>query len=383
MLRWHDANGPRQRTIDIDAKPSNRRKAYKLAAELEAELTGDLPPNILLSKTERRERDSTMPDPLMALKGDWEAYKQHFIETHLSGLSPSYSDTMLPILGRFERFANPQNIRDVTASKARLWIAQLRKEKLAPNSIKTYWRHLSAFLSLAVDDEIIDRVPKVRLPKSPTKMKGNAFYGEQLDRILSAVEKKRSPDHHVQWKWSINALWFSGLRISEAYRITWNPSEFWIDMKGKHPCYMILGDQKNKEHIRLPIVPDFVEMLQQVPKRKRNGNVFSFPGRTGPLSFGGVKKAIRKLGSEAGIKTAGKKTATAHDFRRSFGSRWALKVMPQVLQKLMRHANISTTMTFYAHLDADMIIDSIMSAENTTILSSPTGVGDQTGDQTA
>jgi integrase len=38
--------------------------------------------------------------------------------------------------------------------------------------------------------------------------------------------------------------------------------------------------------------------------------------------------------------------------RRGFGCRYAGKVPAQVLQRLMRHANITTTMQFYANVDA-------------------------------
>ena len=37
--------------------------------------------------------------------------------------------------------------------------------------------------------------------------------------------------------------------------------------------------------------------------------------------------------------------------RRGFGCRYAGKVPAQVLQKLMRHANIKTTMDYYANVD--------------------------------
>ena len=48
-----------------------------------------------------------------------------------------------------------------------------------------------------------------------------------------------------------------------------------------------------------------------------------------------------------------KKFATAHDLRRAFGTRWAKKVMPAVLQRLMRHQSIGTTMKFYVGIEAD------------------------------
>ncbi len=36
-----------------------------------------------------------------------------------------------------------------------------------------------------------------------------------------------------------------------------------------------------------------------------------------------------------------------HDLRRSFGERWATRVMPQVLMELMRHESIEATMNYY------------------------------------
>jgi integrase len=61
-------------------------------------------------------------------------------------------------------------------------------------------------------------------------------------------------------------------------------------------------------------------------------------------------------------KTGKVKYASAHDLRRSFGTRWAKKVMPAVLQKLMRHEMIATTMEFYVDIDCDEIAEQLYSA---------------------
>lgn len=45
------------------------------------------------------------------------------------------------------------------------------------------------------------------------------------------------------------------------------------------------------------------------------------------------------------------KTASAHDLRRSFGHRWAPRLMPIHLMSLMRHENIQTTMDCYVDID--------------------------------
>jgi integrase len=52
------------------------------------------------------------------------------------------------------------------------------------------------------------------------------------------------------------------------------------------------------------------------------------------------------------VNKAEEKFATAHDLRRAFGTRWAARVKPADLQKLMRHENIDTTMKYYVDEDA-------------------------------
>jgi len=44
--------------------------------------------------------------------------------------------------------------------------------------------------------------------------------------------------------------------------------------------------------------------------------------------------------------------ASAHDLRRSFGFRWARRVMPMVLKELMRHESVATTEKFYVGINA-------------------------------
>ena len=63
-----------------------------------------------------------------------------------------------------------------------------------------------------------------------------------------------------------------------------------------------------------------------------------------------ISKMLSEIGEASGIVVDEKsgKFASAHDLRRSFGERWMSRVMPAVLQKLMRHASIETTLKYYA-----------------------------------
>ncbi len=56
------------------------------------------------------------------------------------------------------------------------------------------------------------------------------------------------------------------------------------------------------------------------------------------------------------------KFASAHDLRRSFGQRWAARVMPQILMQLMRHEDMSTTMKYYVGKEAEATADVLYAA---------------------
>ena len=129
VLRWTDENDrSRQITTDLDSRPSNRKKAYKLAADLEEELLGEAPPNISLPKRNQTVETGKQDQEKHVDFGEWNTYKTHYIATVLSGLSDGHRSKMLPVLSVFERFCNPQRVQDVTPSKAREWVANLREQ---------------------------------------------------------------------------------------------------------------------------------------------------------------------------------------------------------------------------------------------------------------
>ena len=79
-------------------------------------------------------------------------------------------------------------------------------------------------------------------------------------------------------------------------------------------------------------------------------------------------KLLSQIGEKSGVVVNDRtgKTASAHDLRRSFGSRWSSRVMPAELMKLMRHTSISTTMTFYVTANADEMSQRLRAAMNTS-----------------
>jgi len=91
-----------------------------------------------------------------------------------------------------------------------------------------------------------------------------------------------------------------------------------------------------------------------------------------------IGRVISAIGQCAGVmvNTPKGKFASAHDLRRSFGTRWAAKVKPITLQLLMRHKHIETTLGYYVDQDADDVAEQLWAGfSNQNLGKTPFGVG--------
>lgn len=144
------------------------------------------------------------------------------------------------------------------------------------------------------------------------------------------------------------------------------------------------------------MAPEFAAMLGNIPVTERRGRVFKLPA---PVLLGSTMQAdwvgriVSQIGDKARIivdqrertlkldarsltrkKPAKDKEATAkpstvkvryasaHDLRHSFGLRCSARIMSAVLQQLMRHESVETTMKFYVGRDADSVADVLWAA---------------------
>jgi integrase len=81
-------------------------------------------------------------------------------------------------------------------------------------------------------------------------------------------------------------------------------------------------------------------------------------------------RRVRSIGKTPGVVTGEKLSggeavrmfAGAHDLRRTFGTRWSRLVMPALLQVLMRHVKIDTTMQYYVDQRAKDVADDLWDA---------------------
>lgn len=309
----------------------------------------------------------------------WADFREKYEREKASGLADRTQDKINQVLNLVETILNPRRLRDMDRAAINQFETKLRNDRgQSDTSIKSTLAHLRAALNWAVENELLGtcpRFPKIHRAKSSKVMRGRPISGEEFERVLAALpqvitkpnlgrsRKPSGPDHDriPAWEFLLRGLWCSGLRISEALSLHWTDEQFLtVDMTMRHPMLRIPAEREKGHKDRLlPMAPEFAELLLDVPERRRVGFVFDpRPQRpeAGRLSAQQVTRKISEAGRAANVVVDRKgdkvKYATAHDLRRSFGERWASRVMPQVLMELMRHETIDTTLKFYVGRNA-------------------------------
>lgn len=249
-------------------------------------------------------------------------------------------------------------------------------------------------------ERMLAAVPSVVAPKPAKDAKTKA------DPARAREQAERAKAIVASWKYYLRGLWLSGLRLSESLTLEWSgnkPGAIVVNFSHKRPMLRIPAEAEkgNKDRL-LPIAPEFAEFLAATPEAERHGRVFKLVGKLwadARMQADWVSRVICQIGRRARVvvdererrlsvdarrETAKakpekatrrkakskadaddsmkRKYASAHDLRRAFGLRWSARVMPAVLQQLMRHESIETTMRYYVGRDADAVADVLWQA---------------------
>jgi integrase len=278
----------------------------------------------------------------------WEAFRRRFQDEHLTHCEVRSRVPVNAAMNHFEKIVGkPRDIRQVKASTMSQFVAGLSKMVDSPSSVVTYTRHVLTALHWGQRMELLDRVPKVSLPRVVRASKGRSLTNEEFEKMLAAVDQMKCR-YAAKLKRLMRGLFLSGLRAAEAIRLNWEKGSVLLDMDGgKYPRIIFSGKgQKSRRNEVMPITPDFADFLNETPKENRVGSVFGLP------IYAAAR--IAEAGEKAKIVVNDQgKFASAHDLRRTFGTRWSYKVRPIILQRIMRHVDIKTTLRHYVDQAAD------------------------------
>ena len=297
----------------------------------------------------------------------WIEFRHRYEDEVLPGLAKNTGSKASATFNAVERILSPEKLASLTAGRISHFQSRLRDDGLAESSIASHLRHLKAAVRWANRVGLLTEVPKIDMPrraKGSRKMKGRPITGEEFDRLLEKVPEVVGEAAAESWRHYLRGLWWSGLRLRESLELWWDRDDkLRVDLTGKYAMLHIPAElEKGHQDRLLPIAPEFAEFLMATPEDERHGPVFAprpiRPERSRRLGARQVGAIVSKIGRAAGVKvhtdlSTGKvKHATAHDLRRSFGERWATRVMPQTLMELMRHESIETTLKYYVGRNA-------------------------------
>jgi integrase len=351
----------------------------------------------------------------------WNEFTDRYENEVASGLADSTAAKIATMFTKVNEHIHPAKLGNVTADAMQRLQTALRTAGLSESTIKSHLAHLRAALAWAVNVGLlaaVPKVPKTQRAKATRVMKGRPIAGEEFDRMLAKVEaalcEANEPERRGEykrwkaaaretmqkkrqeqaagaapsWQHLLRGLWQSGLRITEALELHWtDETKLHIDLSCRYPMLRIPAElEKGHKDRLLPIAPEFARFLLDTPAGRRHGYVFNpqplrADKQTSRLGSQQVQRIIGIIGRLANVKVAEKpkgdavqvKYASAHDLRRSFGERWATRVMPQVLMELMRHESIETTLRYYVGRNAQQTASVLWDAAKLA-------VGDYLGD---
>jgi integrase len=358
QLQWVDPVTGKTKTkssgVRDTGKARDRRDAESKARELEQLL---------------RRGVAAIPSEL-----SWESFRERYEKEHAAGLAKDTFAKIGTISNLVEEHIAPRRLFDVTEERISRLVAILREKKKSESTIKSYLGQLKAMLRWGVSQKLLPTCPTIptirRAKKSggATPMKGRPITGEEFERMLATIPLVVGEKTAPQWRRYLRGLWGSGLRLSESLELYWDREDKLhpiLPKPGKGlPVLRVLAElEKGHADRLLPIAPEFAMLLVETPEADRAGPVFPLPKRkfrTVDARADWVGRIVSKIGRKAGVivrtdpaDPKRKKYASAHDLRRSFGDRWAPRVMPAVLKELMRHESIETTLRYYVGTNAE------------------------------
>lgn len=349
-FQWVDPETGKR--ITRSSKCKTRRDAERQAALLESQLSAG---------------------ETAAGKVRWDDFVQFYQVEHLSGLAKASELKALGVLESFADRLSPAHVGTVTAGMLSRYVTELRDDSRSEATIAGHVRQLRAALQWAHRRGFIGRVPvmpRIQRASGSRLAKGRPITPAEFARMLRAT-KAVCGSQWRSWARLLRGLWLSGLRLGEAVALRWDRGNWpHLELHGKVAVLIIpAAFDKSHEDRTVPLPPDWEEWLRRTPESARTGRVFCPLGELGrPVLFFRVSQTVSKIGKAAKVITdpATGRTATAHDLRRSFAQRWASRLTPVDLQRLMRHSTITTTLGYYLDQDAEGLAKRMQSTFHST-----------------
>jgi integrase len=258
--------------------------------------------------------------------------------------------------------------------------ARRKGGRKSPRTINNVLTTLRSMLHLALDYQLIERVPRIRMEKA--ELPDPVFLEEEeIDRLVAAVP--------VEWRLFVLTAVRTGLRRGELMGLRWDD----LRLEVERPSLRVQRSVRQEERGKLgekppkggkprsvPLTRDLAAALHTARPTTVHRTSLVFPGPLqGYLDHQRIWKMLVQAGKDAGLD----KHVHPHLLRHTFASLcYKRGIPPQVVQLWLGHAHITTTER-YAHLAPNAgedLIDLLVSPAGTTTPAAPCAIrGNTTG----
>lgn len=260
--------------------------------------------------------------------------------------APSTVENNKASLRHWQAFRKDVLFSEINYSLIDAFDQYLRTHKLKLNSIHKHHRVIRRFINLAIKKNLLESQdnPYLQFELKREETKRMVLSKEEVT-ILENLEIPSDLSRLEQVRDVFLFSCYTGLRCSDALAI--NQSNLEQSPKG---LKLNIRAQKTKKLLTLPLYTLHEGKPAQILEKYKDR-----PSKLFSISSGQyLNRELKKLAKLAKIN----KAVTSHVARHTFATHLALKIPLHVLQSLLQHGKIETTMV-YVHLSNQMINDEL------------------------
>lgn len=225
----------------------------------------------------------------------------------------------------------------INEQKVKEFIAFLQKKSLSQTTVSHYYRMLNASLNEAVREKFLTTNPTLYLPRheKPKKQESKREY-LTMEEIRKLNDAPFPSNQQVKLAFLFGC--FSGLRISDIRKLTWNEI---------HDGKIEYRQKKTQKVEYLPLGKQALKILSEIPRHEINNLVFwNLPSAS---SDSYVNQQLKLWASEARIK----KNLHWHISRHSFATLFLTSGGDIfTLSKMLGHSSVETTAIYGKIIDS-------------------------------
>lgn len=277
-----------------------------------------------------------------------------------------------PRVKRFREFLKQKDIafEDITVSLLKRFKAWLQgKHNASERTAINYLIVIRTVFNQAIKSGYVDSnyypFGKDKMPiRFPDSLK-LGLSKEELKALIELDLSKYPKMFHARNIW-LFSFYFAGMRASDVLRLKWSDIR-----EGR--LYYQMG--KNTKAGSLKVPEQAILILEQYQSQKRKAHDVVFPELKmidnfsdtflvqRKISYGvkNINKYLKRIAEIAGFD----KKLTMHLARHTFGGLSGDRIPIQMLQKLYRHSNITTTINYqqsFIYKDADDALDAVLNS---------------------